>query len=118
MSSTHGASFNPADSVNDQLTTYFSLVQSWQQPSSARDSLSITAGINSGSNIPGPLLFWKQHSSLDLIAPIAQDLLCAPASQALWSMFFCVWLHVIRALRQHKTVGTPASNSDCDALIL
>jgi hypothetical protein len=45
ISSTHGASFNPADSVNDQLTTYFSLVQSWQQPSSAEDSLSITAGI-------------------------------------------------------------------------
>jgi hypothetical protein len=45
MASTHRASFNPADSVNDQLTTYFSLVQSWQKLSSAEDSLSITAGI-------------------------------------------------------------------------
>jgi len=37
--------------------------------------------------------FWKQKSTVySLLAPVAEDFVCAPASQALrGAYFFCVW---------------------------
>ena len=81
-----GTSSSSADKVNDQLAKYFVLVHNWQQSSPSSSS----TGRNSSSTIPEILLFWQQNSSLDLIAPIAQDLLCAPASQAFVERMFSV----------------------------
>ena len=86
ISSKPGTSSSSADKVNDQLAKYFVLIHNWQQSSPSSSS----TGRNSSSTIPEILLFWQQNSSLDLIAPIAQDLLCAPASQASVERMFSV----------------------------
>lgn len=80
-----GSSFSAADNVDSQLTKYLSLVQSSPQSSPA----GISQGIR--SSLPEPLVFWKQHSSLlHLIAPLAQDLLCVPATQAFVERVFSI----------------------------
>lgn len=74
-----------AENVNSQLLQYFAQVQQLDS-STSNDNED-----NSVDNTDDPLLFWdKNKVNLNLIAPIAQDLLCAPASQAFVERVFSV----------------------------
>ena len=79
-------SVSVAETTRSQLVQYFAELQNWQHnpvSSAGIQSTSTNTSASTGGSTDA-LQFWKKNSNLNLnkLAPIAQDLICAPASQA------------------------------------
>ena len=77
-------SVSVAETTRSQLVQYFAELQNWQNnpvSSAGIQSTSTNTSASTGGSTDA-LQFWKKNSNLNKLAPIAQDLICAPASQA------------------------------------
>ena len=100
-------SVSVAETTRSQLVQYFAELQNWQHnpvSSAGIQSTSTNTSASTGGSTDA-LQFWKKNSNLNKLAPIAQDLICAPASQAFVERVFSLWHPHCRASQQHETIA-------------
>jgi hypothetical protein len=93
---TVSASVDVADAVKSQVTKYFSKMQLWSSPVVDSPSTSTATDVDIDT-----LQFWDQHAYIDLLAPLAQDLACVPASQAYVERSFSLCSFLCAGRRSH-----------------